>query len=367
VWNKNSWHWEEKNYGKWAEEHIGSLLTSFTLDGPHGTIRLHNPTVNGEASVSVRKGKRIAAYEYKLDCQWSGEAPSGEAVNGTLAVPDFSVESVQDDDYEVRVNVQTSSDAATALKEYLRKDGAKKLRAHLRQFHDAINTAESEPDRLEADKKRREEELARMQAAQQTTGEAKLKMLEQTKAEEARKREAKAQQPPAQAPAQAPAAEAPQRIEAQPEGKGSVWNVNSWQWEERPMTQWAEKHLTHKLQDTQLTLLDGSTSVSLLDPKIKGDASSSIRKGKKLLVFDLSLTVAWSATRREPNGDFMADAKGRIEVPDFSSESLGDIQVKVTCDQKEAPREIINQAMRKEGVDQLKTILLSFVDEMRQA
>jgi len=28
VWNKGSWHWEEKNYNKWAEEELTKSLQS---------------------------------------------------------------------------------------------------------------------------------------------------------------------------------------------------------------------------------------------------------------------------------------------------------------------------------------------------
>ena len=28
VWNQGSWHWEEKNYNKWAQERLKALLES---------------------------------------------------------------------------------------------------------------------------------------------------------------------------------------------------------------------------------------------------------------------------------------------------------------------------------------------------
>jgi activator of HSP90 ATPase len=35
VWNQGSWHWEEKNYNKWAKERLHALLESaqVTADG----------------------------------------------------------------------------------------------------------------------------------------------------------------------------------------------------------------------------------------------------------------------------------------------------------------------------------------------
>ena len=40
LWNKNSWHWEEKNYTKWAKETMKEMLEKieFEKDGYVFTI-----------------------------------------------------------------------------------------------------------------------------------------------------------------------------------------------------------------------------------------------------------------------------------------------------------------------------------------
>jgi len=32
IWNKNSWHWEEKNYNKWSEEWFRQKFSDITLE-----------------------------------------------------------------------------------------------------------------------------------------------------------------------------------------------------------------------------------------------------------------------------------------------------------------------------------------------
>jgi activator of HSP90 ATPase len=32
VWNQGSWHWEEKNYNKWAKDRLKALLEGTTVE-----------------------------------------------------------------------------------------------------------------------------------------------------------------------------------------------------------------------------------------------------------------------------------------------------------------------------------------------
>ena len=60
VWNVNSYHWEEKSVGKWSEETLKRILSSFTHTTMMSEIKIVEiTTLKGESSVSIRKGKKI--------------------------------------------------------------------------------------------------------------------------------------------------------------------------------------------------------------------------------------------------------------------------------------------------------------------
>ena len=61
LWNANSWHWEEKNYNKAGEEMLKQHLLELQIPNLSITNIIE---VNGEASINIRKGKRICVFEY---------------------------------------------------------------------------------------------------------------------------------------------------------------------------------------------------------------------------------------------------------------------------------------------------------------
>jgi activator of HSP90 ATPase len=58
IWNKNSWHWEEKNYTEQAKKYLERELIkiSVTSDDPPATINLYEvKSITGSASITIRK------------------------------------------------------------------------------------------------------------------------------------------------------------------------------------------------------------------------------------------------------------------------------------------------------------------------
>lgn len=74
MWNTNSYHWEEKSVNKWAEERLKQVLSSFSYKMNDATMTITEiKTFKGESSVSIRKGKKIVAYDYSLVLAWKVE------------------------------------------------------------------------------------------------------------------------------------------------------------------------------------------------------------------------------------------------------------------------------------------------------
>jgi activator of HSP90 ATPase len=136
VWNTNSYHWEEKAVGKWAEDKMRSILSGFTYKFNDATLTIKEiKTFKGEASVSVRKGKKIIAYDYDIKLLWRVEMKDSEGkvianTEGHYELPEVSNE---EDEWEVRVSVQKDTEGYyEVLKQMIRTLAPKDLKDQIR-------------------------------------------------------------------------------------------------------------------------------------------------------------------------------------------------------------------------------------------
>ena len=102
-----------------------------------GWVKVTKVAVEGEASVSNRKGKRIVAFELKVTCDWKGQVDYDD-VEGTLSAPYVS-EDVGADDYELKLSAKDAGDAShkKAIK-FLQKE-LPGVQAALRTFTEEIH------------------------------------------------------------------------------------------------------------------------------------------------------------------------------------------------------------------------------------
>ena len=110
--NVNQWHWSELDQLPWAKERLTELLKDVAAKGvpDKGWVKVTKVAVEGEASVSNRKGKRIVAFELKVTCDWKGQVDYDD-VEGTLSAPYVS-EDVGADDYELKLSAKDAGDAS---------------------------------------------------------------------------------------------------------------------------------------------------------------------------------------------------------------------------------------------------------------
>ena len=87
---------------------------------------------------------------------------------------------------------------------------------------------------------------------------------------------------------------------AKPQGFGSIWNNNSWFFEEKNYTKFAKNWLTENVCKIKETREDAEVSLYELK-SIEGDASVAIRKQKQLFIFDFNMEVYFIAKRTNPD------------------------------------------------------------------
>ena len=133
--NVNQWHWSELDQLPWAKERLTELLKDVAAKGvpDKGWVKVTKVAVEGEASVSNRKGKRIVAFELKVTCDWKGQVDYDD-VEGTLSAPYVS-EDVGADDYELKLSAKDAGDAS-------HKKAIKFLQKELPEVQKALRTFE---------------------------------------------------------------------------------------------------------------------------------------------------------------------------------------------------------------------------------
>ena len=60
IWNKNSWHWEERNYTELAKKYLFDHLVNITVESEKERVRAklyEVKSVEGSATITIRKQK----------------------------------------------------------------------------------------------------------------------------------------------------------------------------------------------------------------------------------------------------------------------------------------------------------------------
>ena len=174
IWNKNSWHWEEKDYNKVAQSLIKEQIESLELVSPSGEqVKMKAVEPKGFCSISVRKGKKVIIFEFAINMEFVCGS-----TGGVVKIPEFSNDEL---DPVIRVEMKSENDS---LKEFMRKTGADAIKRSLGGFVEFINTVDTGSEVLTSDKERREKELEIARKAEQEKGEEKKKIAEQVKEKE---------------------------------------------------------------------------------------------------------------------------------------------------------------------------------------
>ena len=71
MWNSGSYHWEEKSVSKWADEQLKSVVSKFKYVWHDAHLSIKEvKDFQGEAASSVRKGKKLVSFDYKMTLIW---------------------------------------------------------------------------------------------------------------------------------------------------------------------------------------------------------------------------------------------------------------------------------------------------------
>ncbi|KAK2855776.1 hypothetical protein Q5P01_004511 [Channa striata] len=131
--NVNNWHWTERDVSSWSSERLQQLLLTVRVEGPEGVCRVTDvDKIDGEASISNRKGKLIFFYEWQLRASWLGTSRSGVKYRGAVNVSNLSDENDLDD---LDISVSLHKDQPnTPLLDLMKRSGIQEVRKILGEF-----------------------------------------------------------------------------------------------------------------------------------------------------------------------------------------------------------------------------------------
>lgn len=315
LWNSNNWHWEEKDYSKWGREELTSIVESikytFELASSRFELSLSNTSVKGEASISVRKKQPILAYEFSISGTWSiNETESKEKILlGQITIPEFSVDNYEED-FPVNITckeVINSGYSQEPILSEIKKKFVVQLRKRLMDFHSKLLNKENDQRKIENEKVKRQEEMRTAEIARIEKEEEKRQIYTlQIEKEAMIKQETEASSKATADP--------------QPHAQGSVWNANNWHWEEKPETNWVIETLTKMIEELSTNKpYSGSSDpvpVNFSNVKVTGEASSSVRKSKKICVLDCNVSGSFNVVIGE--GVFSSDSEMNNLAGSFS-------------------------------------------------
>ena len=108
------------------------------------------------------------------------------------------------------------------------------------------------------------------------------------------------------------------------EGQGSVWNNNSYHWEQKSVDKWATDTLKSVLGTFYFKYEKATLTVTEVKD-LKGESSVSVRKGKKIVTYDYNVKLVWKIDMGdESNSKVIGSVEGEWEFPELSNDVIND-------------------------------------------
>lgn len=110
--NINGWHWEEKDFTKWAKEALREALTFKEAITEGIDLSVSLAEITGEAFKNVRKGKLRTSYDFKIKLTFTYSEAGKDVVTGSILVEPFCDEESDDWEFETKIDNAKTLDAA---------------------------------------------------------------------------------------------------------------------------------------------------------------------------------------------------------------------------------------------------------------
>lgn len=170
IWNKNSWHWEERNYTEVAKKWLQENLVKIEVDcAEHQVVvKLYEvKLVEGNASITIRKQKQIFLFEFKLEIYFDSLDKTGaepDKRQGRLLVDEFNQDDA-DTDIDVSVVCEIAGDLTNRSKKCLSSHVKKQVLRIIGDLRAELKNIDANEEKIRKDAYEREQALKNYQEA----------------------------------------------------------------------------------------------------------------------------------------------------------------------------------------------------------
>jgi len=131
------------------------------------------------------------------------------------------------------------------------------------------------------------------------------------------------------------------------------------------MTQWCISTLQDRFNAASIKISGDQATLKFFNTKVSGEASTTIRKGRKIVVSELFVKSDWTCKQYGVDGNFIADGNGGLEIPELTLDDIDAANINIVCDSDHPARQQLYEAVKTEGRQQIRKLLQSFADEMK--
>ena len=182
IRNNNSWFYEEKNFTKFAKEYLTAEVSKIQTTKNGITVKFYEvKTIEGEASVTIRKQKQIFLFDFELEIYFEANG-NGESCKGKVKVFEFNQD---DDEITFEITQEKPSDFVSQVKKIINNDMSEMTINTMQSLNKAMRNRDSDEIKLKQDKMEREEALKKVEEAKKQSGEQKDKIFDEAKKNEA--------------------------------------------------------------------------------------------------------------------------------------------------------------------------------------
>ncbi|KAI9219857.1 activator of Hsp90 ATPase [Blastocladiella britannica] len=137
-------------------------------------------------------------------------------------------------------------------------------------------------------------------------------------------------------------------------------NVGNWHWVTKDALPFAKDYLAANLAGVQVR--DDRVEARITKATdIAGDCSLNVRKGKLITIYDLTLTLHWTATLAGTTGTEPVTATGTVSIPEIAHDTeRGDLVLQISVDADARAKDPIRAALRKHLAAALWPVLDQF-------
>mmetsp|Transcript_32916 Transcript_32916/g.94542 ORF Transcript_32916/g.94542 Transcript_32916/m.94542 type:complete len:154 (+) Transcript_32916:46-507(+) len=149
-------------------------------------------------------------------------------------------------------------------------------------------------------------------------------------------------------------------------------------WNEINRTEWAKKFLKELFLQARIPLdkTEGAT-LGFFRVETSGDCALAVKSGgQPRPMFELRIELDWKVEQPVDNGKSILEAKGQIQVTEFSSEDISSPQMKLICDNQLPPgatpafqtlMDKLNAAVKESGLPEVSRMLADeFANTLKQ-